>query len=316
MSAYMRRRRFIIATASLLALAAGCSPPAAPGADTDGSGGTGGLDNSETGAPTTGPATGAAPTTGAADVGTGGAQDGPGSDTSTSCTAGCGDDSGAPAECDIWAQDCPEGQKCAAWGEEGVGSWHAVRCVAVTGDQQPGEPCTAEESGRSGMDDCVEGAMCWEVDADLHGTCVALCTGTPAAPVCPADTFCAIWGEMVVGLCIPRCNPLLQDCPDDEVCAPNGAEFRCDVDGTQEAVPVNAPCEFVTACDKGLTCIEASTASSACDPQQGFGCCQPFCEFPGGPCPNPDQQCAQWYEPGQFPDDDPRSKYGVCSIAG
>ncbi len=91
------------------------------------------------------------------------------------------DDSPKP-DCDPFAQDCPEGQKCAAVITDGGSAWDATRCVDVIGTDKPGEPCTMEDVA-SGVDSCIEGAMCWDV-AEGVGECVAQCTGSGEAPVC------------------------------------------------------------------------------------------------------------------------------------
>ena len=53
-----------------------------------------------------------------------------------------------PFDCDIWAQDCPEGEKCSAWANDGGGAWNATRCVPVDDDpDQVGEACNVEGSG-------------------------------------------------------------------------------------------------------------------------------------------------------------------------
>ena len=52
------------------------------------------------------------------------------------CTTGGTGDSGA--ECDNWAQDCPDGEKCVPV----LGSGDLTQCVPVTGDGTIGEACT------------------------------------------------------------------------------------------------------------------------------------------------------------------------------
>ena len=207
-------------------------------------------------------------------------------------------DGGTNVECDIFKQDCDPGQKCAAWAEGGGSAWNATKCVEITGDGAPGEPCTAIGGGVSGIDDCALGAMCWDVDREGKGRCIALCSGSAEAPVCPPKSQCSISGEAILNLCLPTCDPLLQDCPDDQLCIPANNDFTCVLDGSGEMGAVNDPCDFANACDKGLYCFNVATASSACD-QGSQGCCQPFCKFPGSPCPNPDQECLQWFPPRQ-----------------
>jgi hypothetical protein len=124
-------------------------------------------------------------------------------------------------ECDPWAQNCPPGEKCIAWADDGGGAWNSVRCVPVVDDpKQPGEPCTVIDSRTSGIDDCALGTMCWNVDHDtLIGECVELCGGSNASPVCsdPCDQ-CNIAYEGVVLVCAPPCDPVIQDCGEGEKC--------------------------------------------------------------------------------------------------
>ena len=215
--------------------------------------------------------------------------------------------------CAVFAQDCPMGQKCAAWAQDGGGAWNATKCVDITGDGAPGEPCTAEGGGLSGIDDCALGSMCWDIDSKTQqGTCVGLCTGTPAEPMCPPMFKCYISGDGTLNLCLSHCDPLIQDCPGTDLCIPSADEFTCVSDDSGDAGQTNDPCEFYNSCDKGLICLNPASASSACDPK-ATGCCQPFCEFPGAPCPNPDQQCVQWYDP-MMPIPPGNEDIGVCAI--
>ena len=317
----MNIRPFTVVLAGWLGLfTTACGSPASSGEAGGGSGGsggsTGGLGNSETGVVTGGASTstgGVSPTGSSGVVGTGGTSEG-GEGWSTGCVFVCETTGeGSSKECDNFLQDCPEGQKCVAWADGGGGSWNAIKCVPVMGDKQPGEPCMAVESSVSGLDDCAEGVMCWDVDESLMGECIKLCTGKPEAPVCPDDGRCYISSESILNLCLPDCDPLVQDCPGDGLCAPNGDHFVCIVDGSGGQGAANDTCENVSECDKGFTCLDPDEASSACDPQAA-GCCQPFCEFPGGVCPNADQKCVQWYDPMDLPPDSPKLKYGICKI--
>ncbi len=217
-------------------------------------------------------------------------------------------------ECDVWAQNCPPGDKCTAWAEGGGGAWNATKCVKVTGDGAPGEPCTTTGDG-SGSDDCALGAMCWDVDVNHHGTCIALCTGTPDTPQCPPGFHCSISGDDVLNLCFPNCDPLLQDCPGDDLCipTPDGATFTCVLDASGDLGKTNDPCEFANVCDPGLVCLDPAAASDACDPA-ATGCCQPLCKFPGSPCPNPDQQCLQWFDLSGVPTPPGYESVGICAI--
>jgi len=306
----------------------GCAPAASPGGSGGSSGGSGGvgsssggLGNFETGVGTGGMPTGTGGGDSTAGVGASGTgEDGTsgtlGASSSTGCQFICETTTESPDECDNFAQDCPEGQKCAAWaGEMGFGGWNALKCVPVMGDKQPGEPCFAPEGGASGLDDCAEGVMCWNVDGNKVGECVALCSGSIEAPVCPDDDLCFVSATGQLNLCLPACDPFIQDCAGDALCIPHGGSFMCVVDASGDGGQVNDGCEFANTCDKGLVCLDTAEASSACDPQDD-GCCQPFCEFPGGACPNPDQSCVQLFDPMVAPPGSSKSKYGVCRIPG
>jgi hypothetical protein len=190
--------------------------------------------------------------------------------------------------CQPYNQDCPPGQKCIPWAPT-PGPWTTTKCVDVTGDQAPGEPCTATD-GITGIDDCALGSICWYLDEAGHGTCALQCAGTSDAPICPLKSSCGSDQYGVLALCFANCEPLLQDCPRGKSCLPLGQSFTCFHDASGEEGQANDPCESFDFCDPGLVCIDAASASDACD-QRFEKCCQPFCEFPDGPCPNADQEC-------------------------
>ncbi len=215
-------------------------------------------------------------------------------------------------QCDNFAQDCPEGQKCAAWADDGSNSWNAVKCVEVTGTGTPGDDCTTE-GNLTGMDSCIEGVMCWNTNAEGIGTCIALCTGSTEAPMCPKNTPCSIYAGGSLNLCLSFCDPLLQDCPGADLCIPNVTNFVCVVDAGGEEGQANDPCEFANVCDPGLICLDPATGGAGCEQAAG-GCCTPFCKFPDGACPNPDQSCVQWFDPMMLPENDPQLDIGVCAV--
>jgi hypothetical protein len=215
-----------------------------------------------------------------------------------------------PVQCDTFAQNCPPGQKCTSWADDGGDTWNATRCVDITGDDAPTEPCTAVDGGTSGIDSCALGAMCWSVDETGHGVCVGLCSGTPEAPICPPFHYCA--SSYPLNFCFVGCDPLLQDCGEDELCIPSNGSFQCAIDASGDEGQTNDPCGFANACDAGLVCLDTPSASAACE-QRSTGCCQPFCKFPDAPCPNPDQQCVQWFDP-MMPIPEGYENVGVCAI--
>ncbi len=216
------------------------------------------------------------------------------------------DGGGGAVECDIWAQDCPAGEKCMPWANDGGSSWNATKCSPVDPNpNQVGDPCTVEGSGVSGIDSCDEAMMCWDVDSDTGmGVCVAFCTGSEAAPQCAdAGSSCNIRNDGVLILCLPGCDPLLQDCPSTQECLPNsdGQGFHCVPDGSGDAGVAGDPCEYGNSCDPGLYCESADLVSGCTG---ASGCCAPFCDLTdsnacagvaGG------VSCVPWYKQGTAP---------------
>jgi hypothetical protein len=216
----------------------------------------------------------------------------------------------------MFAQDCPVGEKCTPYADDGGLSWNNLKCVPVMEDPaQPGEPCFVDGNGVTGIDSCDKGAMCWYTDAENQGYCVALCTGTPDMPICMSQLSCFISGEGVLILCLPDCDPLIQNCPmDDDLCIPGDQYFICEVDASGDEGQVHDPCMFANACDKGLYCVDSSSAAE-CDAQV-MGCCQPFCDLevpePDMQCAGAGQQCVAWYEEGTAP---PGFEFvGICMV--
>jgi len=305
--------RLALLTLTLSSLPLACakdSGSTSADSNTTGEAATGNTDTT-TAEPTT---TTAADTTAPTD--TSNAETAAGSTSDGTCMTGfiCTPDGGGGEafECDVFKQDCGENEKCVAWGMGGSSSWNATKCVMITGDGLPGDNCSAPEGGLSGHDDCGAGAYCWDV-LNNQGVCVALCTGTADAPMCDPESTCLLSNGGSLNLCLPSCDPLVQDCPGDDLCVPNGDGFLCSQDASGDEGQTNDPCQGGNVCDKGLLCLNTGTASSACDPNS-TGCCQPYCEYPDSPCPNPDQKCVQWFDPGELPPDDPRLAIGVCGI--
>ena len=219
--------------------------------------------------------------------------------------------------CDLFAQDCPDGEKCAPWDADVDGYWDSVKCVELSGDGQPGEPCAAEP-GATGEDDCDVGVMCWNLDENNEGTCVALCTGSPDEPMCPESTICNITGDGVLNLCLPQCDPLQQDCPEGELCInyPSGEAFVCVLDASDGMAPAGSPCEFANVCNPGLMCLSPDFFPGP-DCEGALGCCAPFCNTDNGDVeceglPVDGLVCLPFYEDGQAPPE--YESVGVCAV--
>lgn len=234
------------------------------------------------------------------------------------CYPGCGDPGGEV--CEVWLQNCPEGQKCAPFGEcDGFG-WSGERCVPLPPlPKEIGEVCEIF-SKPHGIDDCDLGSFCWGRDEADHGICVALCGGTPDAPSCVDPSLSCIVdsGDSTLGWCLPPCNPLANDCP---ASAPRcDYQFQADYFVCWPAAPgfdgkVHEPCNFPEACAIGLVCVASDVAAVECDLEEP-GCCQPHCDLaapePDAPCSGVGQQCVP-----VFPDEPPfpeLADVGVCLL--
>ncbi|MEX1366905.1 MAG: ribulose phosphate epimerase [Nannocystaceae bacterium] len=225
------------------------------------------------------------------------------------------DGGGVSFECDIFAQDCPEGEKCMPWASSG-GTWDATRCSPIADNpNQPGDPCTVEGGGASGIDDCDIGVMCWDVDPETNmGTCEAMCTGDESNPICEdPDASCTIANDGAIVLCLPNCDPLLQDCPDGQACYPVAEDWVCGPDASGEMGAAGDSCEFINVCDQGNVCLDAAAWP---DCQGSIGCCSPVCDLsqpdPDSQCPGAGQLCEAWYEEGNAPPG--YEDVGVCAL--
>ena len=220
------------------------------------------------------------------------------------------DGGGVSFECDLFAQDCPEGEKCMPWANDGGSSWNATRCSPIDDNPgQPGDECTVEGSGTSGIDSCDLGSMCWDVDPETNiGSCVPMCTGDEANPICEdPDTSCSIANDGAIVLCLPACDPILQDCPEGQACYPIQDAWVCAPDASGETGVYGDPCEFINVCDPGYICLDASTVPTGQACEGAAGCCTAVCDLtdPQGDaqCEGAagGQTCQPWYEEGNAP---------------
>jgi hypothetical protein len=217
------------------------------------------------------------------------------------------DGGGISFECDLFAQDCPAGEKCMPWANDGGSSWNATRCSPIANNPgQPGDECTVEGSGTSGIDDCDLGSMCWDVDSETNmGVCVQMCTGDSSNPICEdPSTTCTIANDGAIVLCLPVCDPILQDCPQGQACYPVADDWVCGPDASGEMGGYGDPCEFINVCDPGLICLGASATPNC---QGAIGCCTEVCDLTDpagdGQCTGAPQgqTCQAWYEEGSAP---------------
>jgi hypothetical protein len=167
----------------------------------------------------------------------------------------------APPECDLFAQDCDAGEKC-------VPDWFATRvCEPIAPDPIPdGEPC---DDG--GDDPCGAGSWCGPTDSQGNGTCVPLCTGTPADPICPPDTICVMDDEGIVAYCQAPCDPFADaPCPGSTSCQPTAQGFGCIEEGGHLQ---NGACVENDSCIDGLYCADGALVEGCCFDR----CCTTLC---------------------------------------
>jgi hypothetical protein len=220
------------------------------------------------------------------------------------------DDTPEPwGRCDMWTQDCPDGWKCAPRDSTGGGAdyWNDNRCVPVVDDPaQPGEPCHVEGWPFSGQDDCDLGSFCWDLDPAKEGKCIAHCVGTPEDHACADEALVCMWTFAArVTLCLPPCDPLLQDCLDGEACHGADQGFACFPE-LEAPGGYGDACTHPIMCDAGMFCAHADYVPN-CDVGPAVGCCSTLCNLmddePDAVCVahSPDLLCVPWFAPGSAP---------------
>lgn len=232
------------------------------------------------------------------------------SDSGAGFIYGGPDTSPPPLECDLFAQDCPDGERCAPWANDGGDTFNASRCSPV--EQPPdsvGQACEYEGSHLSGLDSCDAGAVCLPSTIDANErACVALCLGDPANPYCedPETTCVAPFGEHA-WFCLPFCDPFQADgCATGQACAPFDDDWACVP--TQGLAPGEA-CDGSDACATGSICLPADELGACAS----ASCCSPLCNLgepdPDAACTAP-EQCEPYYEGAPFFGEN----VGVCRV--
>ncbi|MFV8752835.1 hypothetical protein ACNOYE_20005 [Nannocystaceae bacterium ST9] len=171
--------------------------------------------------------------------------------------------------CDTYQQDCPQGEKCvpfSAYGEV----WDCVKCVPVLGDQGVGEVCSSDGIV-AGTDDCDASSWCYTLEGE--GTCHAFCSGSIDDPECPPGSLCFTSNRGVVNVCLPNCDPLVQNCDDGLACRWDGSNFSCLP--IVQNIPAGEPCDGDDQCGLGSQCVDAPVLSECA----GGACCSPFCDL-------------------------------------
>jgi hypothetical protein len=195
--------------------------------------------------------------------------------------------------------------------ESGTGTGHSV---PTTGDEPPDiGTTTAPETMTSGEPvDTTTGTTDQPPDTTTGttGEPIDTTTGTTDDPgettgdlpdvcegfECQADEMCVAIGGAPV--CLPLCQPLLEQCGADEVCAQANDLFVCASDASGDGGAVGDDCQFANACDDGNVCLSGDVVSG-CD---GPSCCSTFCDLSQpDPCGPLGMQCHAWFEQGEAP---------------
>lgn len=223
--------------------------------------------------------------------------------------AQCGDVPPPIEMCDALRQDCPPGEKCTAAAIVHH-SWDANVCVPVVDEPSAvGETCSNIGEPRDGHDTCEVGAICWNVSEEGEGVCWAFCQGDEYE--CPADSRCNLTGDGVLTLCVPSCDPVLQDCLAGESCLYVGGSFSCVLDGSEGEGGYGADCVLAISCNPGLLCVDGMLVPEC----QQDGCCSPFCHLEEvDACPDQELgvSCIPFFEEGQA--DPGKEHVGICAL--
>jgi hypothetical protein len=191
------------------------------------------------------------------------------------------------AECDPWMQDCPEGEKCMPYSDDGV-TVIGDQCVPIVGNGQLGDPCVSDGIVE-GTDDCGEGLMCWPNDGS-EASCHSFCTMADN-PTCEMGTSCVVYYEFYAPLCVPSCDPLLQDCEAGSACHWGGDVFECMPETAN--LQLGEACGGVDECGAGLTCIDAAVLPDCA----GASCCAAYCDVMAPDCQQMGTECVQYFDP-------------------
>lgn len=202
------------------------------------------------------------------------------------------------SQCDVWAQDCGDGEKCVPYSSTGDGTFGGCsdsRCSELDPDPRAvGETCTIADGPWSGVDDCDISAFCWNVDPDTNqGVCVAMCAGSEANPACEDEALsCFQYAGTSVIACVPSCDALAPECPPAMTCAmsiANDYAPLCISQSLDVPTGTGTDCHFALGCGSGFACVAADSVPGCA----GDSCCTPVCDLATPQCPPEQSVCTQ-----------------------
>lgn len=178
--------------------------------------------------------------------------------------------------CTLGGGECGDGNRCIP-----VGPNESLVC------RPNGTVAVGDECGESGVDDCVNGAVCVAYDFDVS-FCMDLCSIGDESVVCPEDDqFCYPYfgpAGSTAGICLGEdCTPPAVGCPPGQRCTVlAGPVFDCVPAGE---VPAGGDCS-VDDCEAGTICRDID----------GQSLCRRFCQG-GSECVADNTHCAwPWQE--------------------
>lgn len=192
-------------------------------------------------------------------------------------------------ECDLDAQDCGAGKRCAFAGDDAGGAARRTCIDMALSPVAAGGVCTRED-GIVGRDDCDAGLFCAfyggvrtsEDPVSYERVCSPYCT---SATACGDDAICiGVSGSFFepTGVCRPTCvDPFSTECGDGQRCGPihhlagRVLDLTCLPAGPGAA---GAACSFDEDCGVGHGC-SAGSCKPYCDPEHpcaGGATCAPL----------------------------------------
>lgn len=219
--------------------------------------------------------------------------------------------------CDPQVQDCPMGQKCVWWQVPGSTSRRdGTRCIEVTGDGAPFEPCSLPTGlGEDITDDCGADSFCLEVylSAD-HGFCAPFPLDDNDCSHHPGTVYATENGSIFPHACLHyECNPqVAESCPDGLGCA----FYPAFLYGTNmcwqlpaDDLPVGSACDYGQ-CGAGKLCLDAPFVPGCANER----CCTEWCDLSAPDCSNAAASCDDF--PVWNEDDPSFATLGACVIPG
>jgi hypothetical protein len=198
-----------------------------------------------------------------ADAGTSGGPDASVLPKPDAATSGTPDGAPVGGACNAVTQTgCSAGLKC-AWIVSDVATQAGMVGCSPNGTIPVGGTCT-QPAVVGEADGCIAGSHC------VFSTCHTICSLMPSVP-CSMGGCVGVEG-LDFAICLPNCDPLLQDCPLGQGC-------YLTADG-----PVCAT--VVGAAGPGMACMYLNdcTAGSGCfDDGLGGGICYKYCNFASYP---------------------------------